>query len=165
MTSTPDADERLIGAHDIARAALLEITPEATIGDAVGYTVEEGGAVSLRFANRMGGYPGWFWTVTVAVVDDAEPTVLELELLPGDDALLAPEWVPWAERLADYRATMAAAEQAAAEAAEADAEDDADEELDDDLDEADLLHAGDLDGVDIDELDDAVDEDAVDEDA
>ncbi len=164
MTSTPEADERLIAAHDLARAALREITPASTIGEPVGYALEEGGVVSLRFANTMDGYPGWFWTVSVAVVDDAEPTVLELELLPGDDALLAPEWVPWAERMAEYRASMAAAEQAAAEAAEAEGEED-DEELEDldDLDAADFdedgsphLHSGDLDGVDIDELDDSV---------
>lgn len=175
MTSTPDADARLIAAHDLALAALGEITPAATVGAAHGYLVEEDGSVSLRFENRLPGYPGWFWTVTVARVDDAEPTVLELELLPGDGALLAPEWVPWAERMADYRAQAAiAAEHAATEGAnDDDAEDlaDSDEGLDDesdddDLDDApDLLHAGDLDGVDIDELDDsASDDDDVDDD-
>ena len=82
--------------------------------------------MSLRFENRLPGYPGWYWTVTVARVEDEEPTVLELELLPGDGALLAPEWVPWAERLADYRAHQVelAAQAAAAEAGEAPAEDD-----------------------------------------
>ena len=170
----PEPDERLIGAHDLARAALSEITPEATIGEPVGYTVEEGGAVSLRFANKLHGYPGWFWTVTVAVVDDAEPTVLEMQLLPGDDALLAPDWVPWAERLAEYRAAAAAAEAEAAAAASDDDEagDDLDDDLDDELDDLDdmevgdfdedgspHLHSGDLDGVDIDELDDSDDDD------
>ena len=102
-------DERLFHAHDLARAALREVTPESTIGEAAGYVVEDGGVVSLRFANRMDGYPGWFWTVSVAVVEGAEPTVLEVELLPGDGALLAPEWLPWAERLAEYQAAQAAA--------------------------------------------------------
>lgn len=180
MTSTPDA--RLIAAHDLARAALAEITPASTVGDAVGHTVEEDGSVSLRFANNLAGYPGWFWTVTVAVVEDAEPTVLELELLPGDEALLAPEWVPWAERLAEYRATMAAAEAAASDDDAVDDldDDDLDDELDedddldlDDLDDLDavdfdedgspLLHSGDLDGVDIDELDDSGEEEPHDE--
>lgn len=179
MTSTPEPDERLLEAHDLALAALREITPDATIGDAAGYTVEEGGAVSLRFANRMSGYPGWFWTVTVAVVEDAEPTVLELELLPGEDALLAPDWVPWAERLAEYRAAAAAAEAAAASDDDDDLDDDDDDdEDDDDLDDLDdmevgdfdedgspLLHSGDLDGVDIDELDDSQDDDFEEDDA
>ena len=178
----PDADARLIGAHDLALAALHEITPASTVGPAAGYLVEDDGSVSLRFENRLPGYPGWYWTVTVARVDDAEPTVLEAELMPTDSALLAPEWVPWAERLAEYRAhQVELAEQAAADAAAAgdtadaiaasddDAEDDDvddddfDEDVDDDLDEDDdeprTLHAGDLDGVDIDELDDSADDD------
>ncbi len=170
----PDADARLIGAHDLALAALHEITPASTVGPAAGYLVEDDGSVSLRFENRLPGYPGWYWTVTVARVDDAEPTVLEAELMPTDSALLAPEWVPWAERLAEYRAhQVELAEQAAADAAAAiagsddDAEDevdddDFDEDVDDDLDEDDdeprTLHAGDLDGVDIDELDDSADD-------
>ena len=56
---------------------------------------------------------------TIARVDDGEPTVLETELMPGEAALLAPEWVPWSERLADYRAAQDAAAAAAREAAEA----------------------------------------------
>ncbi|WP_102194191.1 DUF3027 domain-containing protein [Microbacterium aurantiacum] len=167
MTSKPDADERLLGAHDLALDALREITPASTIGPAAGYLLEDDGSVSLRFENRLPGYPGWHWTVTVARVADAEPTVLEIELLPGDGALLAPEWVPWVERLAEYRAhQVELAEQAAAAALDADevdefvADDDVEDELEDDdeLDddqEADILHAGDLDGVDIDELDDS----------
>lgn len=170
MTSTPEpADERLIGAHDLALAALHEITPAATVGPAAGYTLEDGGVVSLRFANTMPGYPDWFWTVSVAVVEDAEPTVLEAELLPGEGALLAPDWVPWAVRLADYQATQAALAAEAVAAGDA-AEDAADDEDDDDLDDLDaadfdddgsaILHAGDVDGVDIDVLDeDAADDD------
>ncbi|MFK4851493.1 DUF3027 domain-containing protein [Microbacterium sp. ZW T6_19] len=186
MTSTPDADQRLLDAHDLALNALREITPASSIGPAAGYLLEDDGSVSLRFANRLPGYPGWYWTVTVARVDDEEPTVLEVELLPGDGALLAPEWVPWAERLAEYRAhQVELAEQAAAAAADelddlvaAEAEglddddlddDDDDDDIDDDLldgDEPRALHAGDLDGVDIDELDDSavMDDDESDDD-
>jgi hypothetical protein len=44
-------------------------------------------------------------------------------MLPGDDALVAPNWVPWSERLADWKALQAELEaQAAAEAAEAEAQ-------------------------------------------
>jgi hypothetical protein len=192
MTSKPDADARLLDAHDLALDALREITPASSIGPAAGYLLEDDGSVSLRFQNRLPGYPGWYWTVTVARVDDADPTVLEVELMPGDGALLAPEWVPWAERLADYRAhQVELAEQAAATAEdgtadpaedtvdgelvdEDDLDDDDDDLDDDDLDDDDdidddrpsvVLHAGDVDGVDIDELDEtAVDEDDVDED-
>ena len=167
-------DARLIEAHDLALAALHEITPASTVGAPAGYTLVDDGAVSLRFANTMPGYPNWFWTVSVAAVEGAEPTVLEAELLPGEGALLAPEWVPWAERLAEYQAAQAAlaAEQGDAEAS--DALDDADEadDLDDDVDDLDdldaadfdedgspILHAGDVDGVDIDELDEDAEDD------
>ncbi|PQZ56057.1 MULTISPECIES: DUF3027 domain-containing protein [unclassified Microbacterium] len=177
MTSKPDADARLVDAHDLALAALREITPASTVGPAAGYLAEEDGSVSLRFANRLPGYPGWYWTVTVARVDDEEPTVLEVELLPGDGALLAPDWVPWAERLADYRAHQVELAEAAAAADDGAAagddvldddvlDDDDDDDDDDDLDdgEADILHAGDLDGVDIDELDDSEDDESEDDD-
>ncbi len=165
MTSTPE--ELAESARELALAALHEVTPAETIGPAAGHVVEESGAVSLRFQNRLPGYPGWFWTVTVARVDDTEPTVLEIELMPGEGALLAPDWVPWVERLAEYRAHQAElAEQAVASGDDEDAEDaddldadDLDADGEDDEDEPDLLHAGDLDGVDIDELDESADDD------
>ena len=170
MTSKPEpvADERLLHAHDLALAALREITPADTIGPAVGHVVEDDDVVSLWFHTRLAGYPGWHWTVTLAVVEGAEPTVLETELLPGEGALLAPDWVPWAQRLAEYQAAQVAA---AAAGDESDADDlDEDDLDDDDLDDEDAedesdddeddepkarLHAGDLDGVDIDELDES----------
>ncbi len=128
MTSTPD--EIVTASREPALAALHEITPASTVGPFAGHTVEESGALSLRFENRLPGYPGWYWTVSVAQLDDAEPSVLEVELMPGESALLAPDWVPWAERLADYRAHQAElAEQAAAagvETEDSDADDDAD---------------------------------------
>ncbi|MDQ1121471.1 DUF3027 domain-containing protein [Microbacterium trichothecenolyticum] len=180
MTSKPEraVDERLIGAHDLALAALHEITPADGIGPAAGYVAEDDGVVSLRFHTRLAGYPGWFWTVSVAVVDDAEPTVLEVELLPGDGALLAPDWVPWATRLAEYQAAQAAAAHADDESDDDFDDDGLDEddldddgETDDDLDDDDeaeqpkaRFHAGDLDGVDIDELDGDSDEDDSDDD-
>ncbi|WP_144873966.1 DUF3027 domain-containing protein [Microbacterium sp. 1.5R] len=171
MTSKPDADERLLDAHDLALSALGEITPASTVGPAAGYLVEDDGSVSLRFENRLAGYPGWYWTVTVARVDDEDPTVLEIELLPGDGALLAPEWVPWAERLAEYRAHQAElAEQAAASAAAAGVEEPADEtgddDSDDDLDDVDEDDDADLedDSDGEDDLDDDEDDDDLDDD-
>jgi len=172
-----EPDPTLFEAHDVALAALREITTEASVGEPADYRVEPDGVVSLRFANRLPGYPGWFWTVSLARVEGSEPTVLEVELLPGDGALLAPDWVPWAVRLAEYHAAQAAI----AEAAHADDEDAELDELDedesgddlddvDDLDAADfdddgspILHAGDLDGVDIDVLDVSAEDDGDDD--
>lgn len=168
----PDDIDDLLAAVPLARAALAEITPEATIGEPIGHVVEADGVVSLLFASSLAGYPGWHWTVTVGRADeDAQPTVLEAELMPGDAALLAPDWVPWSERLAEYQAAQ---EALAAEGEETGAEsDDLDDESDDDYDEDDDesadadddrdihdLHGDDdLDGVDIDSVDLAYDDD------
>lgn len=167
-----------------ARKALLEVTPESTVGAPAG-TVDEGdGVVSVLFANRMPGYPGWRWTVSIAQVEGDEPTVLEVELMPGDGSLVAPDWVPWSERLAEYRAGQDAEHDDEADEDEDDDEDADDEDADyddadddesdddesddeddfdadeDDLDESD---DDDIEGVDVDELDDA-DDDASDDD-
>ena len=172
--TTPDA---LTAAQLLARTALLEITPESTIGAAAGQIDEGDGVVSYLFENEMSGYPGWKWTVTVATVEGAEPTVLETELTPAEGALLAPEWVPWEDRMDEQRA--AASADAEDDESDDDADDDDEESDEDDSDDAEdedddndddddsdddddededddvrpVLHAGDLDGVDIDELD------------
>ena len=178
MSSTPEPDPRLLAAHDLALAALHEITAPSTVGPAAGYTFEDDGVVSLRFGNTMEGYPGWYWTVSLAVTDDADPTVLEVELLPGEGALLAPEWVPWAVRLAEYQAAQAALAAEERENADAEGDDDLDDDEDesgedddelDDLDDLDasdfdddgspILHSGDVDGVDIDVLDESAADD------
>jgi len=181
MTSTPESaplDERLLTAHDLARAALAEVTPAATVGDPVDYIDEGDGVVSLRFSNRLPGYPGWLWTVSVAVVADAEPTVLEVELLPAVGALLAPDWTPWAVRLAEYQAAQATSEDDDSDESDdtddledddedEDEDDDSDDDSDDDYVEGStaVTHAGDVDGVDIDALDDSDEDDSDDEDS
>jgi hypothetical protein len=136
----------------LARQALLEITPESTVGAFLD-TVDEGdGVVSVRFANTMPGYPGWRWTVSVAHVEGDAPTVLEVELMPGDGSLVAPEWVPWSERLADWRA------------AQGDDHDEHDDESDDDeSDDDDDLDESDEDGDD-EESDEDEDDDDLDDD-
>jgi len=124
-------------AVDVARAALLEITQESSIGALVSEQSEGEGVSTVRFASTMLGYPDWFWTVSVAQLPDEEPTVLEAELLPGEGALIAPDWVPWADRLEDYKAAQAAI--AAGElAAGADADDDVDDDDDDEHGDDDL---------------------------
>ena len=164
----------------LARGALLEITDTASIGALVGEQVESDGAVSVIFASAMRGYPGWNWTVSIAHIEGSEPTVLEAELMPAEGALLSPDWVPWSERLADYKAAQAASEAADAEktaSEEVPSGDESDEDVSDDDDDDDLdddeeddddddsafdsgaLHGGDFDGVDIDDLDESDDDD------
>jgi hypothetical protein len=163
----------LTDAQKFALTALLEVQPASTIGDFVSETDEGDYVTSYRFATTMPGYPGWNWTVTVADLPDEHPTIVESELLPAEGALLAPDWIPWSERMDDYRAAQLALGEAAAELAgldddelaDLDDDDDDDDDDSDDVDDlfGDNLHSGDLDGVDIDELDDDVDDDEVDE--
>lgn len=167
MTSTPDTSESLAASRELALAALREVTPADSIGEFAGHETTDDGVTLLRFETRLVGYPGWFWTVALAAVDGSDPTVLELELLPGEGALVAPDWIPWSQRLEEFKAQQALAAEEHAEDddadSDADSDDDADDDFDDDEDEDDddhdvtgeeFLHAGDVDGVDIDELDD-----------
>ena len=152
---------------ELGRAALLEITTEDTIGPNAGSVDEGEGVVSVHFETMLDGYPGWHWTVSIAHVGGGEPSVLETELLPGDGALLAPDWVPWVDRLADYRAAQDAAGLDGGEAEDepdVDVDDEDDDDEDDDELDSDILHGGDLDGVDIDALDQPDDEDHDDDD-
>jgi hypothetical protein len=142
-----------------ALAALLEVTPPVTVGAFVSETDEGDYVMSYRFATTLSGYPGWNWTITIAHLPDEEPTIVESELLPAEGALLAPDWVPWSERMDDYRAAQTALGEAAAEV-DGTGDDDIDEDDDDDDDDefdSDNLHGGDLDGVDIDEALEALD--------
>ncbi|WP_206426066.1 DUF3027 domain-containing protein [Nakamurella antarctica] len=87
-------------ARDLARAAATEeaLRP-SSVGDFLDAVSEDDVAISVRFAVTDAGYAGWAWTVTVAIVPDAQPTISEVVMLPGDGALLAPEWLPWNERI------------------------------------------------------------------
>nr|MTA25717.1 DUF3027 domain-containing protein [Actinomycetota bacterium] len=99
MTSTPKALEAS------ARQALLTFTPDYTIGDLMAVE-EKDGIATVRLASRMPGYAGWNWIVDLAVDGDSI-TVLESELVAGEGAVIAPDWVPWADRLRDYEEALA----------------------------------------------------------
>ena len=156
MTEMPNA--RI----EVARQALAEITPASTFGELVSET-EADGVVTLEFAATMLGYPGWHWTVSVAELDGEAPTVLEAELLPGDGALLAPDWLPWSDRLEEYKASRAAEGESDDDGDESDDDDNAedpDAELDDlDDDESDDDDDDDDDRDEDDDVDDPLDED------
>jgi hypothetical protein len=157
-------DEVLLKAADVARAALHEITPPATVGAPAGHRVEGERVLSLLFENTQPGYPGWYWTVSLSREDGSdEVNVLETELMPGEGALLAPDWVPWADRLAEYQAQKKAEREAAAAAGEPEPEDDflSDDESEDEDD--DELEDGDVDDDEDDDLDDDGDEDDADD--
>ncbi|WP_344754780.1 DUF3027 domain-containing protein [Gryllotalpicola koreensis] len=164
VTPEPLADEVLLKAVDVARAALAEITPAATIGKPAGHLVEGERVLSLLFENTLPGYPGWFWTVSLSrEADSDDVNVLEAELMPGEAALLAPDWVPWADRLAEYQAQKKAEREAAAAAGEPEPED----EFVTDAESADDDEGSEGEELDDEELDDdsGVDDDSDDDDA
>lgn len=107
MISMPELTQaELAESIELAKAALDEITEFSFVGDFHEVVDEGDGVYALRFVSDSPGFRDWWWTVTLTRVSDADaPTVLECGLLPGEDALLAPEWVPWAKRLARFRAT------------------------------------------------------------
>jgi len=126
----------------IAKEGLVGVARDGEVGEFL--TPEEAGEVWIvRAKSLQAGYPGWLWTVTMTLAEDGKPTITEVHLLPGDDALLSPEWVPWSDRLEEYRRIEAEKEALDADADEGDADDDDD---DDDFDDV-------LDGIDIDQLD------------
>ncbi|MGJ0119735.1 DUF3027 domain-containing protein [Williamsia sp. MIQD14] len=104
-TPTADLEARLIAAVDIAREA-VEASGEGAVGEHIEAVVEGDCTVSHYFTADITGYRGWVWCSVLATCPPAEPgddidiTVSEIALLPGADALTAPQWVPWAERIA-----------------------------------------------------------------
>ena len=141
----------------LALQALAEVTDPASVGELIEVAEPEPGVRDLVFACRLPGYVAWRWIVSTARIDDAAPTVLEVELLPGEGALVAPPWVPWAERLAEYRRTHPDEAEDAVDDLE---DEDLDEDDDEDLDEVDA-DAFEIDGVEFEDASD--DEGDVDE--
>ncbi|ASU77396.1 DUF3027 domain-containing protein [Actinopolyspora erythraea] len=109
-------DPKLAGAVDTARSAaedeavtgtdptgspvlVMEADGEA-VGEHVGVEYESDHAATHYFETTYRGYVGWRWAVTVATSGPEDPvTVSEVVLLPGPEALVAPDWVPWSERI------------------------------------------------------------------
>jgi hypothetical protein len=90
----------LTGAADQARAAVAEFSGAETVGDYLGVGYEDPAAATHRFIAHLPGYQGWQWAVVVAAYPGSErATVSEVVLVPGPTALLAPEWVPWEQRI------------------------------------------------------------------
>jgi Protein of unknown function (DUF3027) len=90
----------LTGAVDQAREAVAEFSGAETVGDYLGVGYEDPTAATHRFLAHLPGYHGWQWAVVVATYPGAEhATVSEVVLIPGPTALLAPDWVPWEERV------------------------------------------------------------------
>ncbi|BCZ22941.1 hypothetical protein MYSE111917_26215 [Mycobacterium senriense] len=90
----------LTSAADQARAAVVEFSGPEMVGDYLGVGYEDPNTATHRFLAHLPGYQGWQWAVVVAAYPGADhATISEVVLVPGPTALLAPEWVPWEERV------------------------------------------------------------------
>ncbi|SDM69344.1 Protein of unknown function [Streptomyces sp. cf386] len=99
-TRSRTPDRLCAEAVDLARSAAEEAAAPGVVGEHTGLSSEGDRVVTHFFECKELGYRGWRWAVTVARASRAKVVTLdEVVLLPGPDALLAPEWVPWSERL------------------------------------------------------------------
>jgi DUF3027 family protein len=95
-----EPDEICAAAVDLARAAAVELAGTAGVGDHVGMDAEAERVVTHLFGCLDPAYRGWRWAITLTRASRAKnATVAEGVLLPGPESILAPEWVPWRERL------------------------------------------------------------------
>ncbi|MTE11338.1 DUF3027 domain-containing protein [Nocardia sp. CT2-14] len=89
----------LAEAVELARRALLDLEPVG-VGAHLGVTGEDESSATHHFEATLPGYRGWQWAVVVAAPPEATvATVSESALLPSPDALVAPDFVPWEQRI------------------------------------------------------------------
>lgn len=94
--------------QSLAEQAAKETAPTGGVGKFLGTVDEEAGVVSYRFDANLEGYIGWEWHVVVFQDKKANaPTISEVVLLPGEKAIVAPDWVPWSERRAELEKAQA----------------------------------------------------------
>jgi hypothetical protein len=92
-------DQVCAEAVDLARGGITEVDP-SDVGEHLEAVAEGERLVTHLFECHLAGYRGWRWAVTVTRVPRSKHvTICETVLLPGPDALLAPGWLPWNERL------------------------------------------------------------------
>jgi hypothetical protein len=99
-TRTREPDQACAEAVDLARDALVAVVGAAAVGEHLEVQAEGERIVTHLFACEDPAYAGWRWAVTVVRAPRAKGvTVSETVLLPGPASLLAPDWVPWQDRL------------------------------------------------------------------
>jgi hypothetical protein len=84
----------------VARAALATEAAADEVGEHLGVVAEDDRVTTHLFACTKRGYVGWQWAVTVARASrQRSVTIDEVVLLPGAEAIVAPTWVPYRERI------------------------------------------------------------------
>ena len=126
LRRTSKVDEILAAAKDVALQGVREIAPAHAIGLVHHVRAEEERLSTHLFECSLPGYRGWFWFATLSRAPRSRvATICEVGLLPGDDALIAPDWVPWADRVRPEDLEENAAQENAESAETAEAEESA----------------------------------------
>ena len=91
----------IFGALDIAKQAVIEDAGKREyVGEFYSIDSDEERIATYLFEAKLPGYDGWRWAVTVAKIDEqSAPTICDVVLLPGTKALLAPNWIPYSQRI------------------------------------------------------------------
>ena len=101
MKAAVKTDATLAAAVEIARDAAVSIAEADAVGAHLGMEMDQDRLATHYFECTALAYRGWRWAITVARVSRSKTvTVSEANLVPGDESLLSPEWLPYAERLA-----------------------------------------------------------------
>lgn len=95
------SDPTLLAAKDLAAEAAADAAAPEAVGAHLGAEMDAERLMTHFFECTTPGYPGWRWAVSVARPPRGRrPTVCETHLVPGPEALVSPEWLPYLERLA-----------------------------------------------------------------
>ena len=98
--SKKDAVDTFKAAALARSAALEDAKNEKYVGALISIDSDDDHVATYLFEAFLPGYVGWRWAVTVAKVDkESAATICDVVLLPGSDALLAPEWIPYSSRI------------------------------------------------------------------
>ncbi|MBX7474881.1 DUF3027 domain-containing protein, partial [Streptomyces sp. MAG02] len=96
----PKADPTIARAVDEAREAAEFEARDFGVGDYLGAVVDGERMLTHLFECTHPGYRGWRWAVSMVRASRARNvSVSEVCLIPGDDSLVPPAWVPWRDRL------------------------------------------------------------------
>jgi len=100
MSSDIATNDVLLSAVEFGREAAVAEVGADHIGEHLGAVVEDDRLVAHSFACLNRAYRGWQWTITLTrATPESEPTVIDVVLLPGADAIVPPAWKPWSERV------------------------------------------------------------------
>lgn len=98
----PRRDEVLAVAVEAARAGLAGVAEEDQVGEHRGASVDDDRLMTHRWDATLPGYRGWQWYSTVARAPRSKHvTVCEVGLAAGEDSIVAPPWVPYADRVSE----------------------------------------------------------------